>query len=366
VKSLVRYLPEGIVLDLSEPDYGHERGLEIVAEQLGKSHRATPVFVCVKHESPMFLQRRPIRRGRPETRIWACHFDGTDCTPVTGGMSDEHRRQTDYVVRAAETAGLRTATEVRLAEGSIRPDAVLYGSSSVAVEVQRSGLTSGTAVARTRKAIAAGMSTSLWFSDRQGAPAWFFRVPSVGMNPQMEWSSLPPARSATVTTGLRVITAARCRVPDFSRCPKSWRAPCGAWHAKHEPWLGMTVDDVAAMAPEGGVVPVRFVGNGDPILLVSPESRRAYEDVVKRPAVLTLREQAEQPVSPGGERVECVSPTVVGWRGRSAPAPKLPTAEGFCRLCGKPSWLSDDAGPVHRCCARAEAAGLRRCSSCSR
>lgn len=38
---------------------------------------------------------------------------------------------------------------------------------------------------------------------------------------------------------------------------------------------------------------------------------------------------------------------------------------GPCRLCGDPSWMVDDRGPVHRCCARAEAAGLTRCGPCA-
>lgn len=37
---------------------------------------------------------------------------------------------------------------------------------------------------------------------------------------------------------------------------------------------------------------------------------------------------------------------------------------GPCRVCGTPSWLADDRGPVHRCCARAEAHGERECLAC--
>lgn len=38
---------------------------------------------------------------------------------------------------------------------------------------------------------------------------------------------------------------------------------------------------------------------------------------------------------------------------------------GPCRLCSAPSWGADDRGPVHLCCARAEAAGERTCAACA-
>lgn len=341
MKDLVRYLPEGIVLDLAEPGYGHPRGPALVAELLGNCSRANPVLVCETHGSPVWLQRRPIRRGQREVQVWACHFDGLRCRPAAGGMSDEHKRQTEYVVRAAERAGLRTATEVRLAHGSIRADAVIYGTSSVAVEVQRSGLTATSAVARTRKATEAGMAMSLWLTGRQTPPAWFFRVPSVGMN-ELPWDVVPAAHSATATTGLRVITAARCRFPDFSRCPATGRAVCGRWHPRHDPWLGRTVDEVASLAPEGGVVPVRFASKFNPILLVSPESRRVYEELTERPTSLALREQAEQPVRPSNQRVECVSPQRV-----------YPS----CTRCSHPLWApqSQALGLCAKCQLQASA-----------
>jgi hypothetical protein len=38
---------------------------------------------------------------------------------------------------------------------------------------------------------------------------------------------------------------------------------------------------------------------------------------------------------------------------------------GPCRLCAEPSWFADARGPVHHCCARAEAEGLTRCGPCA-
>jgi hypothetical protein len=358
MKDLIRYVPDDLVLDLAQPGYGHPRGEEIVTKWLRNCSRKNPVLMCEAHDSPVWLQHRRVRLTLDETRVWACHFDGRRCRPGgPSGMSDEHRRQTDYVVRAAEAAGHQTAVEVRLEGGKVRPDAVLYGPSAVAVEVQRSGLTASSARARTKKAITAGMSTSLWFTDWKGSPPWFFRVPSVGMNPQLEWSSLPPARAATVTTGLRVITAARCRVPDFSRCPKTRRAPCGAWHPKHDPWLGMTVDDVAARAPIGEIVPVQF---GRDVLLASPQSRRVYEEVTERPAQLSLREEPEHRDGTGWVRSECAStsrwsPPRPAWSYADPdpePAPPAPRpVYPVCTGCAQELWSpqSQARGTCEKC-----------------
>lgn len=57
VRKQIRYGPEDIVLDLSEPDLGHPDGLEILQRHYRQSERpgmgfskATPAFVCLTHE----------------------------------------------------------------------------------------------------------------------------------------------------------------------------------------------------------------------------------------------------------------------------------------------------------------------------
>jgi hypothetical protein len=359
MRDLVRYVPEDITLDLAKPDYGHPRGAEIVEAVYGRCTRDNPLLLCVKHGSSLYLQPRQIRRGEAPTRMWGVHFDDVDCATAPAVMSDEHKRQTEYVVRAAQRAGLRTATEVRLGGGRTRADAVVYGTTAVAVEVQLSGLTASAAVARTRKSVEAGMAMSMWLTGRQTPPAWFFRVPSLGMN-ELPWDVVPPAHSATATTGLRVITAAKCRFPDFNRCPKTGRGHCGGFHPRHDPWLGVTVDQVTAMAPERAVVPVRFASKFNPVLLVSPKSLATYEELTGRPAVLGLREEAERQTKPGGGRAECAAdpsarPTL-DWRG-PAHAARYP---GPCRYCGGQAFLLDEKGVhAHKGCAEQRAAGDR-------
>lgn len=68
------------------------------------------------------------------------------------------------------------------------------------------------------------------------------------------------------------------------------------------------------------------------------------------PAELTLREQSFR-----RQIVEAVDMS-----GAMGPPP-----HGPCRLCGADCWGSDDTGPVHRCCAMAEARGETRCYACA-
>jgi hypothetical protein len=123
-------------------------------------------------------------------------------------VSDEHKYQTEYWVRAAEHAGWRAEREHML-HTRTRPDALIHGPVLTGVEVQRSAMTAAEAVARTRKAFRAGV-TDAWFTSRKPEPLWAWRVPTVGEN-ELTWQYLPPRRAATAT-GLRVIRAAGCSV----------------------------------------------------------------------------------------------------------------------------------------------------------
>jgi hypothetical protein len=38
-------------------------------------------------------------------------------------------------------------------------------------------------------------------------------------------------------------------------------------------------------------------------------------------------------------------------------------AAGLCRLCGRPSWHTDEHGPIHACCQLAEPTG--HCTACA-
>ena len=71
-----------------------------------------------------------------------------DSHEIVHGVSDEHRRQVDYVEGAGQSAGFEVKREVALAT-RVRSDAVIFGSQvQMGVEVQRSGLTATAAKAR--------------------------------------------------------------------------------------------------------------------------------------------------------------------------------------------------------------------------
>lgn len=302
MRDLVVHTPSGVILDLADPDYGYTdgTGTDLIRTLYRECKRG--ILVCEKHGGALYLQKR-------HGLLWGVHFDGGQSHRLSSGTSDEHKRQAEYFARAAKAeAGYDSATEVQLT--GVRPDLVIYGPTAVAVEVQRSGLTPDRAVERTRRAMANGMSTSVWSTDRQnGNPKWFNRVPSVGFN-NLPWDVLPPRRAATAT-GLREITDARCDYSNFPvRCPSQARGRCGKRHPKHEPWGGLTMDDVAARVPAGLIVPLRFprLKGGSDVLLVSPDSLRLYEELTGRASELLFNPLAEPSKKWVGEdeRVECL------------------------------------------------------------
>lgn len=333
MRDLVTHVPTGIVLDLNADDYGHPDGITIIGELHGKLSRAEAQLLCAKHGSPLYLQMRPTYRGSTERQMWGVHFDGSEShRPPSAGVSDEHKRQTEYVVRAAERAGFSTATEMRL-DSNIRPDAVLYGPTAVGVEVQRSSLAVASAIRRTKQAVAGGLSTSIWISDRASddRPAWFSRVPSVAMN-QLPWDVIPASRSVTAI-GLRCVEETPCEWGRFEVCPERRHGRprfCGGWHPKLIPWAGMTLDDVAAGAPGGEVVPFQV---GKHVHLVPPESIDLYEEFTERPyARLDKGPQRETSYTLAAQRVECHAIAPPPSRRVTEPAPLASMRP--CASCG--------------------------------
>jgi hypothetical protein len=296
VREKIRYELEHIVLDLSEPDLGHPDALEILQRHYRQSDRramgftkAKPAFTCLVHEDGtnpgMFLKKL-------DGEWWAVHYEAGSCPSkrLPAPMSEEHKRQTDYWIRAAEDAGWRVEREHPLFTHT-RPDALIHGPVMTGVEVQRSSMSASAAVSRTAKAASAGV-TDLWFSGRDGPPRWAWRVPTVlpgelGIDrPASEdvWARLPPRR-AVAAAGLRVLRIVKCAVGNIDRCPygRTW---CGKHHPRPIPWGGLAVDDVAARFPAGEIVPLRFWGvsmlgsrRRDAVFLVSPADLALYEEM---------------------------------------------------------------------------------------
>lgn len=331
MRDLVIHAPTGLELDFGEDDFGGPREAAVVAalrQRSGGTERGELIcYVHRDHEKPwLYLQQR----GRT---IVAAHWPGSKLDgshQITHGVSDEHKRQVEYIARAGDAAGFDVGTEVSLPT-KVRSDAVIYGPTTTGIEVQRSALTARDAKARTTKARRAGV-LPIWFSDAARNPQWLFQVPGVRMNEQ-PWNTVPRAGSVTVVSGVRVISARRCHnIPD-SPCPNRRRG-CSLWHPVHEPRLGVTVDDLAALVPSGDLVPINYktLSGRTYTLIVGRNDKERYEAVSGVSADLPLRPRER--LVRTGERTTCTADAgeVATCCGRSlwpAGGPLVPA----CGLC---------------------------------
>lgn len=300
MRDLVIHAPTGIELDFAREDFGGPQQAAVIAEWAERAVRAPGrkseqgEFICHVHrfhEKPwLYLQQR----GRV---IIAAHWPGSRLDgshQIRHGVSDEHQRQVEYIARAGEGAGFTVETEVRLPTRA-RSDAVIYGPTTTGIEVQRSPLTVREAKARTTRARRAGV-TPIWFSDAPRNPAWLFTVPSVRMNEQ-SWDSVPRVRSVTVASGIRTVKARLCRDIPGKPC-KQWRSHrrVEIWHPIHEPQLGVTVDDLAELIPNGELVPIsyRTLSGRDYTLIVGRKDKQLYESLTGRSGDLPLKPQSSR------------------------------------------------------------------------
>lgn len=306
MRDLVIHEPSGLTLDFGEADFGGDDQDAVVHDWRERGHHAVPgEFICYRHrdrERPWLYLRQ---RGE---LLFASHWPGSALDGshmITHGITDEHQRIVEYVSRAGETAGFEARTEVRLPTNVI-PDAVIYGSQvQMGVEVQRSKLTASAAKARTTKARHAGVQP-IWFSDNRSDPPWLWAVPGVRMNPDMSWGELPPPRSASVVSGVRLIIPRRCRNISNSRCPRR-RYGCNEWHPDHAPRQGTLVDDLALMVPAGELVPMLYsaLSGREYVLIVSQIDKLRYEAMVGRSADVPLRQRERRPQQ--APRIDCVA-----------------------------------------------------------
>lgn len=367
MRDLVIHSPTGLVLDFAENDFGGTGQAAVVLDWRRRGKANQGEFICHIHqdrEKPwLYLQQRSSRV------IVAAHWPGSKLDgshEIVHGVSDEHKRQVDYISRAGEAAGYEVEAEVSLPT-KVRSDAVIYGPTTTGIEVQRSALAVAAAKARTTKARRAGV-LPVWFSDASRDPAWMFKVPSVRMNEQ-SWNTVPHAGSVTVVSGVRIIVPRRCReIPaDLNGCPKR-RQGCNRWHATHAPKLGVTVDGMAALVPGGEMVPINYktLTGKEYVFIVDRSDKQRYEAVSGAPADLPLKPK-ERLVRTGG-RSTCVGdagevvvhtrPTInvvrtpmLDWRSYPTGTP-MP-----CRLCGKPALMRDsDDRACHKVCAEDELA----------
>lgn len=304
MRDQILHVPTGILLDLSEPDLGHPGGRKILEAHYHDCHRVEPVFECVQH-------RGSTNPGLYLKKIaglwWAVHFDSGPCQSrrIPAPMSDEHKRQAEYWVRAAEDAGWSAETEHSLPTGT-RPDVLIRGTVLTGIEIQRSAMTRVSAVKRTIKAAKAGVS-DVWFTDRENYPDWAFRVPTVGQQPYA-WRYLPPRR-AILANGFREFTAIRCTAGNLPRCLNGY-GWCGRYHPQAEPRV-VPIDEIASRFPAGDIVALRIgamSGLKGGVYLFSAESAALYAELTGKSAALAFdvyREDRPRLYDVG--RLECQS-----------------------------------------------------------
>ena len=144
MKSLIRYVPGNVLIDLAAPLGPDARAIIERHYRDGSTpkspyNRDNPAFICVLHEggtSPgLFIKKIG-------GQWWAVHYESaTGCRiRIPAPMSDEHKRQAEYWARAAEDAGYRAELECSLDTGT-RTDVLIYGSVKTGIEVQCSPIT---------------------------------------------------------------------------------------------------------------------------------------------------------------------------------------------------------------------------------
>ncbi|MGW0891587.1 competence protein CoiA family protein [Saccharopolyspora sp. NPDC002578] len=294
----VRYTPEDRVLDLARLS---TRDHQLIQSLRGSIVRGQGTLLCLESgadgaAAEMFIRR--CSRGR----YWAVHF--VETTPCDHGdpiESDEHRRQKDYWCRAAEDAGYRVSMEFSTGRGT-RLDVAIEGPRLTGIEVQRSYAQDQAVKARTTKSYRAGW-LPIWFLDSDRTPDWVHHVPAV--NSTIPWSDMPPRRAATAR-GLSEFSALKCTPGAFAACPDGRKRPCGGWHPHREPWIGLTIDDVAALAPAERIVPMRDTAHR--VYLTSPRSLELYRELTGSTGEYMPVPGSQRKKTPSGHSTECANP----------------------------------------------------------
>ncbi len=193
------YVPRGITIDFSE-DLDPALHEELISLR-GQIHRGDPtILACGTNGLPLFIRRHPAGTYH------ACHFPGDNPDAhdhgTLRGMGIEHRRQTDYLLRSAESEGLRAIPEFSTGNRT-RLDLAVFGAQQAGLEVQLSELSRAAAKRRARRSLDAGWPTA-WITDRPDDPDWAYRVPTArltvaSLTRPINWAAaMPPPGTVDV------------------------------------------------------------------------------------------------------------------------------------------------------------------------
>lgn len=208
----------------------------LFAELEKPSPRRSPAAYCLKCGGGLYF-----RPGRVNpARLFGCHHPGASCDArhiaEVNRVSDEHKRQVEAVGIAAVRAGETFATEVPTT-GRTRLDGLIGG--RIGFEAQRSHLTSGAAVDRTRRSVAAaGLGMVLWGSDWGTDPAWIGRVPGWRYAGHFTWQAVPDPADVGVL-GVQDV--------EMERIGSGWR-PRPVPHP-------VTIQDIIEGTADGSIIP---------------------------------------------------------------------------------------------------------------
>jgi len=241
------YHPRNVEVDLS--DLPREIYNEIASLHGQISYGDEHVLTCLGNLEPLYVWRhesgryfaRHFPNGNPDA-----HYHG-----AISSMSEEHRREADYIVRAGFTFGYDAQLEVSTGNGT-RLDVAIYSEScNIGMEVQRSALSLPKAKSRATKSFNAGWPTA-WITDSEKEPAWADSVPTARLTSRNGWSEeLPKPNTAFVA------------ISTFKRERDSSR-PTGWWYVR-EP-VAVLLDELVHLMPLGDIVPIKIGKKGDVVL----------------------------------------------------------------------------------------------------
>ncbi|WP_100461111.1 hypothetical protein [Mycobacteroides abscessus] len=327
---LVRENREIDLAKLSSDDYQ-----SVIALQGQIRRDDEPQLLCLgarPEEASLYVKRSS------KGNYFASHFSGHAHGPHRiATMSDEHRRQTDYFVRAAESAGYAVTRELSTGNGT-RLDAAITATVNIGVEVQRSALHLAAAKSRTRRSANAGWHP-LWFTTAERRPQWWGHISSLSTTLRIDyWAQALPKPHEATALGISTLVFERCDINAFDHCPVSGKGFCGRWHYKFVPRRGLSVDDVTQLMPAGEIVPIQPYRT-DYTRLISREDKYRIEQhdgsgtVDFKPEALPL--QVAQATSRG-----CAQHPHFGCAqcGTVFPAVTAEGRDGWCTTCK--SWFT--------------------------
>lgn len=294
------YVPERRELDLSTLSLADLS--RYILPHYGRTTLESTPFRCSGNGASLYIQKR-------SGNFYLIHYGNTSCGisahRVSAPMTDEHRRQQEYILRAAVRNGLSADLEVDSGNGT-RLDVSITGSIKQGCEVQHSALSTPAAKSRTTKSVRGGYQVVTWFSDAESTPKWARFVPTLESVVRGSWHDMPAPGEASVKIGVYE--------PD-SEMP---------WTARKR-----TLDETIALIDSGEVLPVRIPG--------VKRKRRASIEMV-------FRSSADRLADLHGEHAIKWHPMAIA---ESRPAIQSSTTcdaqhkSFYCLDCGKPLVRAD-------------------------